>query len=130
MTPTRVRAAGRVGEDPGHPPPEAHGVGPPAPVHFDVHAGAERIDHARAHAVQPPGGPVGAAPELAPGVELGVDQLDAGQARGGLDVDGNPAAGVAHLDGAVVVHDDVDAVPVALQGLVDAVVDDSASGWH
>ena len=80
--------------------------------------------------MQTTGGAVGAAAELPAGMELGVDELDSGQTRGGFDIHGHPAAGVAHLDGAVVVNGDVDTIPVALQRFVDAVVDDLPHAVH
>ena len=80
--------------------------------------------------MQAAGGAVGAAAELPAGVELGVDELDAGQATGGLDVHRDAAPVVAHLDGAVVVDDDGDGVPVALEGLVDGVVHDLPHAVH
>ena len=62
--------------------------------------------------MQAAGGRVRAAAELAAGVQLGHDDLDAGQAGLGLDVDRDAAAVVAHLDRAVVVQHDLDVVAV------------------
>ena len=83
-----------------------------------------------ADAVQAAGRGVGAAAELAAGVQLGHDDLDAGQAGLRLDVDRDAAAVVAHLDRAVGVQDHVDAVAVAAQRLVDGVVDDLPQAVH
>ena len=67
---------------------------------------------------------VGAAAELAAGVEDGVHHLQGGLAGLGLNVHGNAPAIVHHGDGAVLVdlHQDIRAV--ACQGLVDGVVHD------
>lgn len=76
------------------------------------------------------GGRVRAAAELAAGVQLGHDDLDAGQAGLGLDVDGDAAAVVPDLHGAVLVQDDLDVVAVAAERLVDGVVDDLPQAVH
>src|SRR5690606_21527484 len=52
------------------------------------------------------------------------------QAGARLDVDGDPAGAVLHLDAAVGVQDDVDARAVAGEGLVDGVVDDLPQAVH
>jgi hypothetical protein len=80
--------------------------------------------------VKTPGCRVRATPELAARVQAREDQLDAGQAGAGLDVDGHPATVVADLDRAVVVQRDLDAVAVPAQGLVDGVVDDLPEAVH
>ena len=48
----RIRFGAGVLEAPGLAAAEGHLVGFPAPVHFDVQAGGQGIDHGRAHAVQ------------------------------------------------------------------------------
>src|SRR5207249_380142 len=53
-------------------------------VDVDVHPGREGVDHREPDAVQAAGGDVGAAAELAAGVELGRHDLDTGQAGTGL----------------------------------------------
>ena len=68
--------------------------------------------------------------ELAAGVELREDDLDARQARAGFDVDRDAATGVVHLDAGIGVQDDVDALAVAGQGFVDRVVDDLPDAVH
>ena len=123
-----VRA--RLGEDAGDAAPEADRVGRAAAVDLDVEAGGQGVDHGGADAVQTAGGRVRAAAELAAGVQLGHDDLDAGQAGLGLDVDRDAAAVVPDLDGAVVVEDHLDVVAVAAQGLVDGVVDDLPEAVH
>ena len=81
-------------------------------------------------AVQTAGGRVGAAAELAAGVQAGHDDLDAGQAGARLDVDRDAAPVVADLDRAVGVQVDLDAGAVTAQGLVDGVVDDLPEAVH
>src|SRR5690606_12631724 len=93
-------------------------------------AGGERVDHRGADAVQTAGGGVGGAAELAAGVQLGEDDLDAREAGARLDVDGDAARAVVHLDGPVLVQHDVDPVAVASQGLVHRVVDDLPQAVH
>ena len=105
-------------------------MGVPAAVDLDVQAGGEGVHHGGAHAVQTAGGRVRAAAELAAGVQLGHDDLDAGEAGLGLDVDRDAAAVVPHLDGAVVVQDHLDVVAVAPEGLVHGVVDDLPEAVH
>lgn len=128
------RVEGGVGpvglEGSGGAAPEAHRVRVAAAVHLDVQAGREGVHHRGAHAVQTAGGRVGAASELSTGVELGHDDLDAGEPRLGLHVDGDATAVVLHLDGAVVVQDHVDVVAVAPEGLVHGVVDDLPEAVH
>src|SRR5699024_1311272 len=50
--------------------------------------------------------------------------------RAGLDVDRDAAPGVPHLDGVVLVEDDLDRVPVAAERLVDGVVQDLPEAVH
>ena len=57
---------------------EAHLVGLPTAVNFDVQAGGEGVDYRGADAVEAAGGAVGPAPEFATGVQLGEDHLHAG----------------------------------------------------
>ena len=78
----------------------------------------------------PPDAAYEPAAELAAGVQLGEDDLDAGEAGLRLDVDRDAACAVAHLDAAVGVQDDVDVVAVAAEGLVDRVVDDLPEAVH
>src|SRR5690606_3387606 len=62
--------------------------------------------------------------ELAAGVQLGEDQLDAGDAFFRVDVHRHAAAVVDHFQRVVLVEDHLDGRGVAGQRLVDAVVDD------
>ena len=125
-----ARPARRIGEDPGYAATETHGVGLAPAVHLDVHAGAQRVDNARAHTVEASGRTVGPSPELPPGVELGVDELHAGQPGGRLNVNGHTAAGVPHLNGTVGMDNNIDTVPMAFQRLIDAVVHDLPDAVH
>ncbi|GAA4339850.1 hypothetical protein GCM10023178_53120 [Actinomadura luteofluorescens] len=118
-----VRAA-LVGELAGQAAPEADRVGVAVAVDLHVHPRGQGVDHGGADAVQAAGGRVGHAAELAAGVQPRHDELDAGQARLRLQVDGDAAAVVAHLEGAVGVQRHADVGAVAGEGLVDAVVDD------
>ena len=67
---------------------------------------------------------VGAAAELAAGVQLGEHDLERRDLALGVLVDGDAAAVVGHLDRLVAVEGDLDAVGVAGRGLVDGVVDE------
>ncbi|MDR6141661.1 hypothetical protein QE375_001215 [Microbacterium foliorum] len=127
----RVRSLlAAVGEESGLATVERHRVGLAAAVDLDVEALGEGIDDGSSDAVQTPGSRVGPAAELAAGVQLREDDLDAGQARARLDVDGDAPATVVHLDAAVIVQDDVDLRAVARDGLVDGVVDDLPEAVH
>ena len=80
--------------------------------------------------MQASGRDVGAAPELAAGVQLGGHHLDARQPGLGLLVGGDAAAVVVHLGRAVGVQRDLDRVGRTGQRLVDAVVDDLPQAVH
>ena len=80
--------------------------------------------------MQTAGRGVGDAAELAARVQLRHDQLDAGQAGLGLDVDRDAAAVVADLHRAVGVQVDVDAGTVTAERLIDGVVDDLPQAVH
>ena len=115
---------GAVAEPAGCPATEAHGVRLAVAVDLDVEPGGQGVDHRRPDAVQAAGGRVGAAAELAPGVQAGHDDLDPGQPGARLDVDRDAAAVVPDLDRAVRAQIDLDPGAVAAQRLVDGVVDD------
>ena len=57
-------------------------------------------------------------------MQLGEDQLDPGNSLFGMDVDRHAAAVVGHFQRTVPEELDFDALGVALDGLIDAVVDD------
>ena len=80
--------------------------------------------------MQAAGRRVRAAAELAAGVELREDDLDARETGARLDVDRDAARLVADLDAAVGVEDDVDARAVPAERLVDGVVDDLPEAVH
>ncbi len=111
-------------EGAGHAAAEGHGPRGAALVDLDVQARGQRVHDRRADAVQAARRVVRAAAELPAGVQLGVDDLDAGQAGLGLDVDGHAAAVVADLDGTVGVQQHLDVGAVPAERLVDGVVDD------
>ena len=119
-----------VGEHAGLAAMERHRPGLAAAVDLDVESLRQGVDDGCADAVQSARGGVRAAAELAAGVQLREDDLDAGEAGAGLDVDRDAARPVAHLDAAVGVQHDVDARAVAAEGLVDGVVDDLPQAVH
>ncbi len=125
-----VRRGALPGEDAGVAALEGHPLDRRGPLDVDVEPGGQRVDDRRADAVQPAGGDVRAAAELAAGVQLGEDHLDAGQAGLGLLVHRDAAAVVVHLDGAVGVQGHLDAVRGTGQRLVHAVVDDLPHAVH
>jgi hypothetical protein len=121
---------GPVGEQPRLAVAEAHRVRLAAAVHLDVQPPRQRVDHGGADAVQAAGRDVRAAAELAAGVQLGEDHLDAGQTGLGLCVDRDAARDVVNLHRPVRVERDVDQVTVAGECLVDGVVDDLPHAVH
>src|SRR5699024_4418276 len=100
------------------------------PVHLDVQTRGQGVHHGGAHTVQTTGGRIGAAPELASGVQLGEDHLDTAETHVAHGVHRDAAAVVAHLHGLVRVQDDLDRVPVAFEGFVHGVVDDLPQAVH
>ena len=124
------RGLAGVGEDAGLTAVERHRPGLAVAVDLDVEPLRERIDHRSADAVQSTGCRVRSAAELAAGVELGEHDLDARETRLGLDVDGDAAGSVAHLDALVGVQDHRDLGTVTAQRLVDRVVDDLPEAMH
>ena len=99
-------------------------------IDLDVEPLRERVDDGGTHPVQATGCGVRSPAELAAGVQLGEDDLDAAQPRARLDVDGDAARLVAHLHAAVRVQHEVDRRPVAAERLVDRVVDDLPQAVH
>ena len=97
---------------------------PTVALHLDAHLGGQGVHHVRAHPVQSAGDLVAAAAELGPGVERRHRRLEAGQAGGGVDVDGNAPPVVLDGDRRVLRDLDDDPVAVARHRLVDGVVDD------
>ncbi len=84
-----------------------------------VETGRERVDDRGAHAVKAPDCVVASASELAPGVQLGEDDLESRQAGARFDVDGDSASVVAHLHRIIRMQGDGDGRGVAYQRLVD-----------
>ena len=80
--------------------------------------------------MQPTGGVVGTATELAAGVELGEHNLDSSELCLLLDVDGDPAAVVGDLCRAIGVERDDDGRAMAAESFVDGVVDDLPQAMH
>ena len=119
-----------VGEAPRLAPVELHLVGLTAAIDLDVHPFGQGVDHGGPDAVQAAGGTVGPSAELPSGVQLGVDDFDAGKPHARDLVDGDAAAVVPHLHRSVAVEADLDGVRVAFQRLVDGVVDDLPQAVH
>ena len=94
----------------------------PSDAHLDLQPFGQRVDRRDADAVQAAGDLVGAAAELAAGVQLGHDGLERRLAGLLVDVDRDAAAPVLHGDAAVLADGDSDPVAVAGHGLVDGVV--------
>jgi len=93
----------------------------------DAHVELDRegVDDARPDAVKAAGDLVAGAGELAAGVEGAEDELQRGPLVLGVDVDGDAAAVVGHRGALVVgVEGHLDALGVAVDDLVDGVVDD------
>ena len=99
-------------------------VGDAVAVDLGDELGRQRVDHRGADAVQATRGAVGAAAELAAGVQFGEHDLERRHLLLGVAVDRNAAAVVGDLDRAVAVEGDLDAVGVAGGGFVDRVVDE------
>lgn len=107
---------------------EAVGEGHPVLVGVALDAyldpGRERVHHRDADPVQAAGELVVLVRELAAGMQLGKDQLDARHALFRVDVHRHAAAVVDDFQRVVLVQDHLHALRVAGQGFVDAVVDD------
>ena len=129
-----LRGEGRrrplAGEDAGDAALEGHPLAGRGPVHVDVEARGDGVDHGRADAVEAAGGDVGAAAELPARVELGVDDLEAGEAGLRLLVDRDAATVVVDLGRVVGVQRHLDAGGGSGERLVDAVVDDLPQAVH
>ncbi len=103
---------------------EGHAVLVAVTLDLDLDLVGQGVDHRDAHAVQAAGELVVLVGELAAGVQLGEDQLDAGDAFFRVDVHRHAAAVVDHFQRVVGVEDHLDGLGVAGQRFVDAVVDD------
>ena len=103
---------------------EGHGVFVALALDAHLDAGRQGVHHRDAHAVQAAGELVVLVGELAAGVQLGQDQLDAGDALFRMDVHRHAATVVYHLEGVVGVQDHLHLARMTGQGLVHAVVDD------
>ena len=134
LTQARLLRELRVGplavEQSGNAAAEGDQVDPGVAVDLDVQSRAQRVDHAGAHAVQAARGRVRATAELAAGVQLGHDDLDAGQAGPRLHVHRDATPVVVHLDGPIGPQDHVDPGAPPAQGLVDRVVQDLPQAVH
>uniref|UniRef100_A0A0N4ZJK4 Phenol hydroxylase n=1 Tax=Parastrongyloides trichosuri TaxID=131310 RepID=A0A0N4ZJK4_PARTI len=102
---------------------EAHAVLLAVAIDDQLQPVRQGVDHRDADAVQAAGHLVGVLVELAAGVQLGEDQLDARHALFGVDVHGHAATVVGHGDRTVLVQGDGDQCCMAGEGFVDGVVD-------
>ena len=93
-------------------------------THLDVDSGGQGVHHGDAHAVQAARDRVAAASELAAGMQLGHDHLDAALALAWHLVHRDATAVVVHPDAVVGQDGDFNVVSVPGQSLVDRVVDD------
>ena len=84
----------------------------------------ERIDHARAHAMQTAGDFISPAAEFAARVQHRVDDFQRGPTGLCLNVDRDAASVVLDRDGVALVDRHLDVMAIARQRLVDRVVDD------
>ena len=82
----------------------------------------QRVDDARAHAVQTAGDLIASAAELAARVQHGVDDLERGTARLRLNVDRNAAAVIHNGDGVALVDRHLNFRAVARKRFVDGVI--------
>ena len=89
-------------------------------VDLDLQPLGEGVHHRHADAVQTAGDLVGAAAELAAGVQHGHRHFDARLLHLGVDVDGDAPAVVGDGEGIVCVQDAVDLGAAAGEDLVDA----------
>ena len=103
---------------------ELHLINLPVLVHAHFQPVAERVHHARAHAVQAAGDLVSAAAELAAGVQYGVHDLKSRLAGLALYVHGDAAAVVRHADNVPRLDGDLYVIAISGEGFVDGVIDD------
>ena len=105
-------------------------VGVAVTVHLGHQPGGKGVDDRCPDPVQSAGSPVGTATELAARMELGEDDLQGGDLSLGVPIDRDAAAIVGHLDGAVAVQRDLDAVSEAGCRFVDCVVHEFPDEVH
>ena len=82
----------------------------------------QRVDNARAHAVQTAGDLIASAAELAARVQHGVDDLERGAPRLRLNVDGDTAAVIHNSDGVALVDRHFNFRAVARKRFIDGVI--------
>jgi hypothetical protein len=95
----------------------------PVTAHLHPQVLRQRVHHRDADTVQPAGHLVAVAAELAAGMQLGQHHLDGGQTDRVHDGNGDAAAVVDDRAAAVGMQGYDDVIAVALQRLVDAVID-------
>ena len=121
----RARVVGRA--DDGHllrdlAAGEFHLVDVAVLVHLHRQPFRQRVDNARAHAVQTAGDLIASAAELAARVQHGVDDLERGTSCLRLNVDRNAAAVIHNGDGVALVDRHLNFCAVACERLVDGVI--------
>ena len=103
---------------------EGHFIMRPVEIDVDGEPAAEGVDHAGAHAVETAGIGVIVVAELAAGVQHGEDNLDPGDAHGGVRVDRHAAAIVPHAGRSVFVQGHVYFIGETVGRFVDGIVHD------
>lgn len=103
---------------------EGHLVFVAVALDLDPDLRGQGVDHRNTHAVQAAGELVVLVGELAAGVQLGQDQLDARHTLFRVNVHRHAAAVVGHFKGVVGMENDLYRLGVPGQGFVDTVVDD------
>ena len=109
---------------------EGHLVGLRATVHLHIQAGGQRVHYGSTHTVQTTGGIVGAAAELTTGVQLSEHNLHTGQTGARLNIGGDTAAIIAHLNRTITVQDDLDGLTETGERLIHRVVDNFPEAVH
>jgi hypothetical protein len=109
---------------------EGHSPGFAIAVDLDIEALCQGVDYGGSHAVEPPGGGVGASPKLSPGMKLGEHKLESGETCSWLNVDRDSSSLVAHLHASIGVNFDRDVGSVAPDRLIDRVVNKLPQAVH
>ena len=109
---------------------ERHLVGLRAAVHLHVQAGRQRVHHGSAHTVQTTGRIIGAAAKLTARVQLSEHDLHTGQTGARLNIGGDTAAIIAHLNRTVTVQNDLNGLTETGERLIHRVVDNLPEAVH
>ena len=117
-------------EEAGNAVAERHLVGLRATIHLHVQAGRQCVHHGSAHTVQTTGRVIGATAKLTAGVQLSEHDLHTGQAGARLNVGGDTAAIIAHLNRTVTVQNDLNGLAETGERLIHRVVDNLPEAVH